>query len=276
MIFAFGASIGSFLNVVAYRVPAGRSIVRPGSACPSCGAAIRWFDNLPVLSWFILRGRCRSCDAPFSWRYCAVEAFFGAFTVAAALRWGLSVHFLSAVTVSAVLVVIALIDHDTWLIDDRMSAAAALLGLAGHVLTLRIDAALPWDVALLSGAGHLGAGLIAFAVLWGLGATLTRVLKKEALGGGDAPLLGAIVCGTGFAGFLPVLMLASLQGLLAWALLSRFGGVGDRSVTHDDGWQPEDGALPMGIFLALAGLEVHLTGEGLMDAYLSLIRSLIP
>lgn len=270
-----GASIGSFLNVVAYRMPLGRSVVSPGSACPHCQQPIAWYDNLPVISWFILRGKCRNCSAPFSLRYAGVEAFFGVYTLAVIVRWDLSVHALTCVAVGAVLLAIALIDHDHWLIDDRMSASVAGLGLVGHTASLVVDTGLEWGPALLSTGTHLGAGLIAFGMLYGMGFVMGKALDKEALGGGDAPLFAAIVCCTGFAGLLPILMLASIQGLIGWAILARRGGIGNREVEHDDGWQPEDGALPLGIFLALAGLEVLLIGEGLTDAYLNALRGLL-
>ena len=270
-----GASIGSFLNVVAFRVPLGRSVVSPGSACPSCEESISWYDNIPVVSWFMLGGKCRYCKAPFSFRYAGVEAFFGVYSLAIVMRWDLTVHSLTCIVVGALLVAIALIDHDSWLIDDRMSAAVALLGLAGHGASLIIDTQLEVVPSLLSVATHCAAGAIAFGLLFGMGYVMTRALDKEALGGGDAPLFAAIVCTTGWGGLLPVLMLASVQGLIGWAILSQSGGIGNRDVEHDDGWQPEEGALPLGIFLALAGLEVLVIGEGLTDAYLDAVRNLL-
>ena len=270
-----GASIGSFLNVVAYRVPLGRSVVSPGTSCPSCEESISWYDNLPVLSWFVLRGKCRDCSAPFSIRYASIEALFGLYTLAVVVRWDLSVHALTCVAVGAVLVAIALIDHDHWLIDDRMSGTVAVLGLTGHLASLVVDTGLEWAPALISTGTHLAAGLVAFGMLYGMGFIMSKALDKEALGGGDAPLFSAIVCTTGFAGLLPILMLASVQGLIGWAILSQRGGIGNREVEHDDGWQPEEGALPLGIFLALAGLEVLLIGEGLTDAYLDALRGLL-
>jgi leader peptidase (prepilin peptidase)/N-methyltransferase len=270
-----GASVGSFLNVVAYRMPLGRSVVRPGSACPSCQTPIAWFDNLPVVSWFVLRGKCRSCGTGFSIRYATVEALFGIYTLAIVVRWDLTVHTLTCLAVGSILVAIALIDHDSWLIDDRMTAAVAITGLSGHLASMTFDVGLELSQALLSTATHLGAGLVAFTMLWGMGRLMGKALDKEALGGGDAPLFGAIVCATGFHGLLPVLMLASVQGLVGWALMSRSGGIGNRDIEHEDGWEPESGALPLGIFLALAGLEVLLVGEGLTDAYLDALRGLL-
>ncbi len=270
-----GASVGSFLNVVAFRVPLGRSVVSPGSACPSCGKSIAWYDNIPVLSWFILGGQCRHCKAPFSFRYAGVEAFFGVYTLAIVMRWDLTIHSLTCILVGAILVAIALIDHDHWLIDDRMSAAVGVVGLVGHGASLIIDTGLPIGPSLVSVATHLAAGAIAFGLLFGMGYVMSKALDKEALGGGDAPLFAAIICATGWAGLLPVLMLASVQGLIGWALLSRSGGIGNREVEHEDGWKPEEGALPLGIFLALAGLEVMLIGESLTDAYLNAVRNLL-
>ena len=108
-----------------------------------------------------------------------------------------------------------------------------------------------------------------------MGWLMGKGLQKEALGGGDAPLFGAIVCATGWSGLLPVLMLASVQGMIGWAVWNQMGGIGNRDVQHEDGWEPDDGALPLGIFLALAGLEVLILGEGIMEHYLNAVRSLL-
>ena len=111
-IFVFGAAVGSFLNVVIYRLPREKSLVRPRSACPACGALIRWFDNIPVLSWLALRGRCRSCDAPISVRYPLVEVAAGAFAVLALWRWGISLVAAEVVVFAWISLVLGLIDLD--------------------------------------------------------------------------------------------------------------------------------------------------------------------
>src|SRR5450759_3063282 len=126
----FGAIIGSFLNVVAYRLPRRESLVRTASRCTSCGTSIRPYDNIPVLSWLLLRGRCRGCSAPISVRYPLVEALTAALCVAAVLAKSGAAQIALSVAFILLLVPIALIDLEHRIIPNRLTALGAVLALA--------------------------------------------------------------------------------------------------------------------------------------------------
>jgi leader peptidase (prepilin peptidase)/N-methyltransferase len=141
-----GGAIGSFLNVVIARVPAGESVVSPGSRCPRCRRAIAWYDNVPVVSWLVLRGRCRGCRAPISPRYPLVELLGAGAALAAWARHGLSGGAAAELLLVAVLVALAFIDLDTWLLPHVLTWPLIPLGLAAAALGFG-------DVWLLSGIG---------------------------------------------------------------------------------------------------------------------------
>jgi leader peptidase (prepilin peptidase)/N-methyltransferase len=152
-----GLVIGSFLNVVIYRVPRRESLVRPGSHCPGCGAAIRWFDNIPVVSWMMLRGHCRSCRSRIAIRYPLVEGITGFAFLAAFWRFGPSATLLLAWAFIAIVVTLAFIDHDHAVIPNRIVFPAVACGLAASIA---LDVHEWWQYV----AGCLGAGLFALLV----------------------------------------------------------------------------------------------------------------
>ena len=166
-----GLIIGSFLNVVAYRVPKKESLIRPGSHCPSCGHAVRWHDNVPVLGWLALRGRCRDCQAAIPVRYPVVEGLTGLLFLAAALVIGWAPRLLLAWAFFAVLVAVSLIDLDYFIIPDKIVLPSAAVGLAASVLL----APQRWWQYLVSG---LGAALFLFvvALIWpgGMGLAMSN------------------------------------------------------------------------------------------------------
>jgi leader peptidase (prepilin peptidase) / N-methyltransferase len=175
-----GLVIGSFLNVVIYRVPRHESLVRPGSHCPGCGMAIRWYDNVPVLSWALLRGRCRSCRVRIAFRYPLVEAITGLAFLGAFWRIGFSPALLLAWAFIAVVVTLAFINHDHMVIPNRIVFPALVCGLAA---SMALDRPHWWQYL----AGCVGAGL--FALLLSLvtpGATRLSEVKM-------ALLLGAVL-----------------------------------------------------------------------------------
>jgi len=250
--FAVGAVVGSFLNVVIARVPAGESIVHPRSRCPSCRTPIAWGDNLPVLSWLALRGRCRTCRTRISWRYPLVELLGGAAALVSVSRHGLSLAALAEFAFAATLLALAFIDLDTWLLPHAITLP--LLG-AGLVLSaLHVTPA----ASILGSVAGAAAGWVGFALVAFLG---ERILKKEALGFGDVWLLAAIGAWLGIASLLPVVLLASLQGTvigLALIILGRSQpgpppDAGPEDTEAD--WVPPRHAVPFGPFLALGALE---------------------
>lgn len=255
--FTVGAVVGSFINVVIARVPAGESIIHPRSRCPSCRTPITWWDNLPVLSWIVLRGRCRTCRTGISWRYPLVELLGGAAALVSVSRSGMSFEALAEFAFAVSLLALAFIDLDTWLLPHAIT-----LPLLGAGLLLSALHVTPAGSVLGSVAGA-AAGWIGFALVAFLG---ERILKKEALGFGDVWLLAAIGAWMGIAPLLPVVLLASLQGTVAGLALILVGrsqpgpppvadpvDVERADVERD--WVPPRHAVPFGPFLALGALE---------------------
>ncbi len=274
--FLFGANVGSFLNVVAHRVPLGLSIVRPRSRCPACRTPVRAVDNIPILSWVLLGGRCRGCKGSISWRYPAVEALTGLLAlyavhvlvlrgagVADPARWA---HAGAVFLVTAAMLAAALIDIDHRILPDAITKPgmwlAPVLAAAVPELTLGAERAPPswlpaeWptrlDAAVVSVAGiAVGGGLV-----WGLGAVGTRVFGKEAMGFGDVKYLGMIGGTVGPLGAVLALIVAAFVGSVAG--LVRVVLTGDRYI-------------PFGPFLAVGGYFALLHAREFVGWYLSLI-----
>jgi len=253
---AFGACLGSFLNVVIGRVPAGESIVSPGSRCPRCRAPIAALDNVPVLSWLLLRARCRSCRAPISIRYPLVEAAGAGVAVWAVLRHGLSWNAAVEVALVLLLLALALVDLDTWLLPYPLTVPLLAGGLAAAA-------------AGLGPAPGLRSALLGAAVGFGGFAALSfvaaKVARREALGFGDVWLLGGIGAWLGVGALLPVVLLASVQGSVVGLALVALGraerGAEGGGKAQPDGWVPPRNAVPFGPFLVLGALEwLYLAG----------------
>ncbi len=268
-----GAVFGSFLNVVIARVPAGLSVVRPGSRCPRCGKAIAWYDNVPVFSWLVLRGRCRGCALPISIRYPLVE-LLGA--VAGWLAWrrhGLSADAGAELAFVLTLLALALIDLDTWLLPHVITWPLLAAGV--------LASALGWSAAPSPASSLWGAG-----VGWGTFALLSwggeKILRKEALGFGDVWLLGGLGAWLGLGALLPIVLLASIQGSVVGVALILLGKAqkgertrdtarppGDEGAADED-WVPPKNAVPFGPFLALGALEWLYAAGVLARAFPSL------
>jgi leader peptidase (prepilin peptidase)/N-methyltransferase len=259
-----GASVGSFLNVVVARLPAGESIVRPRSRCPRCKAQIAWYDNLPVLSWLLLRGRCRRCGGPISVRYPLVELAGGLAGWLAWRRSGLDPAALVEFAFVATLLAIALIDLDTWSVHRVLSFPLVALGLAANGLGVGLAPSLRQS---LLGAGIAVAGLGLFA--WGATRLFRRLGRigpdEEAMGFGDVHILAAVGAHLGAVALLPVLLLASVQGSVVGGILVAIGratkGRARGGEALPDGFVPPRHALPFGPFLALGAVEwLYLSG----------------
>jgi leader peptidase (prepilin peptidase)/N-methyltransferase len=209
-----GAVVGSFLNVVIARVPAGQSVVRPRSRCPRCGAAIAWYDNVPVVSWLLLRARCRGCGLGISARYPLVELLGGAAGLLAFQRHGLSLEALAELVFVALLIALAFIDLDTWLLPNALTWPLLGLGLAASALRL---SSAPSLVSSLAGAG------IGFAAFYAVAVLGEKLLHKEAMGFGDVWLLAGLGAWSGAGALLPIVLLSSLQGSIVGLLLIALG-----------------------------------------------------
>jgi leader peptidase (prepilin peptidase)/N-methyltransferase len=233
----YGSIFGSFLNVVVFRLPREKSVVAPRSRCPRCRAAIAWYDNIPVLSWLILRGRCRSCGKPISARYPLVEAATALLAAGLVRRWPESLPWAAAAAgASGVLLAVALIDYDTFLIPDELSLAL----VAGGLLCAPLNpyfAGEGWRIAVW---WSLRGGLAGLALGWALAAGGEAVFKREALGGGDVKLLAGVGAWTGAVGAIDALVFGSLLGSI-YAVRLLLAGRARRS-----------DPIPFGPFLAAA------------------------
>jgi leader peptidase (prepilin peptidase) / N-methyltransferase len=243
----FGLVIGSFLNVVIHRLPRGASLLRPGSHCPGCGAPVEWFDNVPVLAWLWLRGRCRRCAAPISWRYPAVELATGLVFAAIAWRYGWQPMTPIWCAFAAALIAGAVIDFDHQIIPDEISLGGLVVALL-LVPLARVASGADWLHALAFSAGGaaLGGGvfwLVGFAharVATAMGRTFEHWPGEgeplptpgtrdywmwfPGVGFGDVKLLAMIGAVLGPIGVLQTILAASLSGLalgLAWAVALR-------------------------------------------------------
>jgi leader peptidase (prepilin peptidase) / N-methyltransferase len=244
-----GLIAGSYLNVVIYRLPRGLSTVLPRSACPACGAQIGVGDNLPLLSFALLGGRCRACRAPISWRYPLVEAVTALLFVACLERFGLSLAALAAALFCCLMLALALIDLEHQLLPDRLTLPGIAAGLA-------LQPWLPWAGGpwRAMAAALLGAGvLLAIRGAWYL------LRREEAMGLGDVKMIALIGSFLGWKGMLVALFFASLAGSLTGLALMWRGGAGLRT------------RLPFGSFLALGGLAALFAGREIAAWYGSLL-----
>lgn len=286
LVFAVGASLGSFVNVVAHRVPQRLSLVKPASRCPSCGTPIKWHDNVPVFGWLWLRGRCRACGVAISARYPLVELALGLVAVALWMAWahalgaspltterfvaGLVVPFTLQLALASGLVALALIDLDWFLLPDVITLPLALLGL---MASLAIGKQTGVDLP----AASLGA-LVGFGVPLAVGLIYALVTGRVGLGGGDWKLLGAVGAWLGMPAALFVLFAGALHGLLAAIVFRRdFARAAPPllpgEVPEPEAIQPEGASVaetrfgrlhvPFGPFLVVAAFEWLLFGREL-------------
>ena len=233
----FGLIIGSFLNVCIYRIPQNKSIVWPPSFCPKCGKPIKFYDNVPLISYILLWGKCRNCKAPISCQYPIVEFLTGLLTVLFVWRWGLSAW--TAVLLVAVysLIILSVIDLELMIIPDRFSLGLIVLGLAFCWLNPNFEGS-GWSPFLqgLTGAAVGFFGTLAVAVLGYF------MFKKEAMGGGDVKLMGGIGAFVGWEGVITTIVFASALGLVysLFLMIFKVKGKGD--------------AIPFGPFLSAGAL----------------------
>jgi len=267
-----GLILGSFLNVVIARIPHEQSIVRPRSRCPGCGHQLAWFENVPVLSWLALRGRCRSCHTPISWRYPTVELLTGLLFFACLRRYGWTWELVSALTLVMLLIPLTFIDLEHWILPFSIT-------LPGIAFSLLLSIPRGWEHLRESLLGA-AAGFAAFWLLEWLG---EKMFRKEALGGGDKYLLALLGGFLSYRSLLGLVFLASVQGAIAGSvLLLAFGRAGparpegkqqpppvagttDGALAREEDWTPGPHNLPFGPWLSLAGLELMLLGPWLAE-----------
>jgi leader peptidase (prepilin peptidase)/N-methyltransferase len=254
-VFLFGLVVGSFLNVCIYRIPKGLSIVRPASLCPSCGKPVKLYDNIPVLGYIFLKGRCRSCNAGISARYPLVELLNAILYVVVLQRFGfesVSVLMVFCIFISA-LIVITFIDIDYQIIPDRISIPGIPLGLL-------LGSTLLPDPFLRSELLGFKASFIGF-LCGGLGFYLIAVLgklvfRKDAMGGGDIKLMGMIGGFLGWKGVIFTAFLGSLFGSVIGIALIAWKG---------RKWGAQ---IPFGPYLALGAVASLFWGQEILSWYL--------
>jgi leader peptidase (prepilin peptidase) / N-methyltransferase len=240
VVFAPALALGSFLNVVAARLPEGRSLLRPRSSCGSCGKEIAWYDNVPVVSYFLLRGRCRACGASFSLRYPAVELATALLVAACFWHWGLSGEAVVNAYFCAVLVVLSAIDAERRILPD-------LIVLPSFLVVLVANIALQPDRWIEYLGSALGASLFLFLAL---------VAYPRGMGMGDVKL--ALLLGAGLGKVVGVgLMIGMVSALAASTILFVRYGMAARKM-----------AIPFGPFLAFGAIVALFVGQPLLDAYL--------
>jgi leader peptidase (prepilin peptidase)/N-methyltransferase len=238
VVLAPGLALGSFLNVVAARLPRGLSVVRPRSACMHCGTEIRPRDNVPVVSYLLLRGRCRDCAAPIGWRYPAVELGTAVLVAACVLDFGLTLKALAAAVFCAALVTIAATDAERLVVPNVVVLPATAVVL---VLQLARDPSVEWPLA------GLGAALFLF---------LAALAYPRGMGMGDVKL--ALLLGVGVGRTVPVALLAGMIAALvpSIVLLARHGAAARKR------------KIPFAPFLALGGAIALFAGGPVLDWYL--------
>jgi leader peptidase (prepilin peptidase)/N-methyltransferase len=250
-----GLLVGSFLNVCIHRLPRGESIVHPPSRCPSCGKAIRWFHNVPVVSWIALGGRCASCRASIPWRYPAVEAFTSAVFAALYAGYGPSLETAFALPFAAAMIVLFFTDFDHQILPDAITLPGFVLGVATAWFNPFLGEP-GWGRVWGSVAGAaLGSG-----ILWAIGALWQRLRGVEAMGMGDVKLLAVVGAFAGPKGVLFTLFSASILGAAFGILMIPL-----RGRTLKD-------TIPFGCFLAPAAVAALLWGGRAVAAYLDLVR----
>ena len=239
LIFAglFGVVVGSFLNVCIYRIPNSKSIVWPASFCPKCGKSIKWYDNIPVLSYILLWGKCRNCKEPISCQYPLVELLTGVLTVLFVWKWGVTPWTAVLLIVVYCLIILSVIDIQLMIIPDRFSIGLIVFGLAVSWLNPNFNGS-AWHHFLQSllGAGVGFFGTLAMALL---GYVLFR---KEAMGGGDVKLMGGIGALLGWEGVITTIVFGSIFGLIYSLYLMMFKG------------KHRGDAIPFGPFLSMGAL----------------------
>lgn len=261
-VFAFilGAMVGSFSNVCIFRLPMGKSIVQPGSHCFRCGRYIRWFDNIPILSFFFLRGKCRRCGLKFSPRYPLIELLTALLFLWLYFKFGLSPEFFIFAAFSASMVIMSFIDIDHRIIPDEIDLPGILAGIvlsaAYPPLHTRPQ---PWDSVfshpvMISLASSFSGVLIGGGILMGLAVFGRMAFKKEAMGGGDIKLIAMIGAFTGWQFTLFAIFLSAVIGSVIGIIMKL---------------KTSSSYIPYGPYLAGGALISMFFGEEMISWYIS-------
>lgn len=244
--FLLGAIFGSFGNVIILRWPKGESVVKPRSHCNQCKTLIPWYDNLPILSWFLLKGRCRRCQAPFSIRYAIVEFLSGLLFAGAFLRYGWTWNLVEMLPFLFALLVVSVIDIDHFLLPDVFTLSGIIIGFAGSFLN-------PERTWLDSLFGILLGG----GFLWTLAYFYYLLRKEDGMGGGDIKLLAWMGAVLGWKAIPFVIVVASVTGSIVGILVAIRSKKGMKAM------------IPFGPYLALGAVLYVFAGESLAQSELN-------
>lgn len=257
VVLAVGAAIGSFLNVVIYRLPAGQSLLWPPSRCPHCLHRLSALDNVPVLGWLWLRGRCRYCHAPIAARYPMVEALTGLVFLILFWQFGYSWQTVAAWTFASWLIALSVIDLDTLTLPNALTQSGLLVGLGfqgllGAQVGVGKMALAPIIQPVMGGIIGMVVGIWLFDTITNLGSI---VFQQAVMGGGDAKLAAMLGAWLGWQHLLLAAFLACVLGAF----------VGSAAIAL--GWVERGQPIPFGPFLALGGLITLIWGEALVNLY---------
>jgi leader peptidase (prepilin peptidase)/N-methyltransferase len=245
--FLFGLCLGSFLNVCIYRIPLNRSVISPPSSCPSCGEKIRFYDNIPVISFILLAGRCRHCKTALTWRYPLVEVLTGFLSLYLFIRFGLHSQYFLWFLFSISLLTLSFIDLEHKILPDVLTLPGIVVGFAVSFLPWGLD----WMdslIGLLAGGGSL------YLVAWGY----ERITGREGMGGGDIKLLAMIGAWLGWQSLPLVVLMSSLCGAIIGGFVIIVGRKGARA------------QIPFGPFLSMGALAYLFFGPAITHWYFSL------
>jgi leader peptidase (prepilin peptidase)/N-methyltransferase len=240
-VFIFGAVVGSFLNVCIFRLPAKTSIVKPSSQCPHCHHPIRFYDNIPIISFIVLRGKCRDCGGKISWRYPLVELITALLALLLFLKFGLTLIFLTFFIFTAVLIVITFIDLDQQIIPDVLTLPGIPIFFLLAIFVVKIS----WLEALI---GLLIGGGVLFAIAF----VYELLTKREGMGGGDIKLLAMIGGFLGWKSLIFILLFSSFSGAIV--------GITAMIIKKQD----MKYAVPFGPFLSAAAVAYLFWGDAFM------------
>jgi len=270
VIFIVGLVIGSFLNVCIVRLPRGGSIVTPPSHCPRCQSSVKFYDNIPLISFLLLRGKCRNCGEPISWQYPLVELMNALFYVWIVREFWLGGEAFLMMALCSSLIVITFIDLDHLIIPDIITLPGMLVGLSlapffmsplGDQLPFHLDQLLPHAGSYLTGFLNSLIGLIlGGGPLLAIGWIWEKVRHVEAMGGGDVKLMGMVGSFLGWKGALLTIMLGAVAGSVIGVLLIALN-------RHKIGKY-----IPFGPFLATGAVASAFYGPDIVSWYLGLIR----
>jgi leader peptidase (prepilin peptidase)/N-methyltransferase len=248
--FVVGAIVGSFLNVCILRWPAEQSVIRPRSRCPRCGHTLAWYDNIPILSWILLRGRCRNCAEPISVQYPVIELATALIWTAAVIRAGPTVEAMSAAIFLTLVLGIAITDARDMVIPDQFSLGGTAIGL--------LLAALPGGISFVTSIAAAAGGYVA---LWIVKLVAEKAFRKPALGVGDIHMMAMVGAFLGPAGAIITVFLGAFMGLI----------IGVPLMFRKSELRPMGTYLPLGTFLAMGGAIAQAWGPQIAGWYVTRI-----